>query len=182
MPGLQLPPEVASVLRENYTAEVTTVNRRGQPLSWPSLTYFDEASGQIFLTVSIAFPVKAFNARRHPQVSLLYSDPTGSTLDNPPAVLVQGTATVAEVLDLRIPQMRALAKLAGERQPDSRRFSSNRIARRLFAWYLFQRIGITVTPQRLLVWPGRDFGQMPTEILPWHASPVAQENEVGHVE
>src|SRR5215813_11102803 len=111
MPGLQLPSKVASVLRDNYTAEVTTVNRQGQPLSWPSLTYFDEANGQIFLTVAIAFPVKAFNARRHPQVSLLYSDPTGSTLADPPAVLVQGTATVAEVLDLGLPQMRAVAKL-----------------------------------------------------------------------
>lgn len=182
MPELQLPPEVASVLRDNYTAEVTTVNRQGQPLSWPSVAYFDEANGQIFLTVSIAFPVKAFNARRHPQVSLLYSDPTGSPLDNPPAVLVQGTATVAEVLDLRMPQMRALAELIWKRQPDSRRFSSNRIARRLFAWYLFQRIGITVTPRRLLVWPGRDFSQMPAEIVLEQAAPVAQESEVGHVE
>ena len=182
MPGLQLPSEVASVLRDNYTAEVTTVNRQGQPLTWPALTYFDEANGQIFLTVSIAFPVKAFNARRHPEVSLLYSDATGSTLDNPPAILLQGTAMVAEVLDLRIPQMQALAKLAGERQPDSRRFSSNRIARRLFAWYLFQRIGITVTPRRLLVWPGRDFGQTPTEILLEQSAPAAQKSEASNVE
>jgi Pyridoxamine 5'-phosphate oxidase len=182
MPGLQLPSEVASVLRDNYTAEVTTVNRQGQPLTWPALTYFDEANGQIFLTVSIAFPVKAFNARRHPEVSLLYSDPTGSTLDNPPAILLQGTATVAEVLDLRIPQMQALAKLAGERQPDSRRFSSNRIARRLFAWYLFQRIGITVTPRRLQVWPSRDFSQTPTEILLQQPAPAAQESEASNVE
>ncbi|HEV8191722.1 MAG TPA: pyridoxamine 5'-phosphate oxidase family protein [Ktedonobacterales bacterium] len=182
MPELQLPPEVASVLRENYTAEVTTVSRQGQPLSWPALTYFDESNGQLFLTVSIAFPVKAFNARRHPQVSLLYSDPTGSTLADPPAVLVQGTATVAEVLDLGIPQMRALAKLAQVRQPDSRRFSSNRIARRLFAWYLFQRIGITVTPRRLLLWPGRDFSQTPTELLLGQAVPAAQEYEASNVE
>ena len=182
MPGLQLPSEVASVLRDNYTAEVTTVNRQGQPLSWPALAYFDEANGQIFLTVSVAFPVKAFNARRHPEVSLLYSDPTGSTLDNPPAVLLQGTATVAEVLDLNLPQMRALAKLAGVRQPDSRRFSSNRLARRLFAWYLFQRIGITVTPRRLLVWPSRDFSQNPTEILLARPAPAAQESEASNVE
>jgi hypothetical protein len=182
MSELQLPPEVASVLRENYTAEVTTVNRQGQPLSWPSLTYFDQANGQIFLTVSIAFPVKAFNARRHPQVSLLYSDPTGSTLDDPPAVLLQGDAAVAEVLDLRIPQMQALAKLVGERQPDSRRFSSNRIARRLFAWYLFQRIGITVTPRRLLIWPGHDFSLTPAEIWLEQAHPAMQENEASDVE
>jgi len=50
------------------------------------------------IAVSIAFPVKAYNARKHSQVSMLFSDPTGSGLTDPPAVLVQGDAAVAEVL------------------------------------------------------------------------------------
>jgi hypothetical protein len=75
---LDLPSEIRSVLREYYTCEVTTVNRQGQPITWPCMPYYDEASGQILLSASIAFPVKAFNARQHPQVSLLYSEPTGS--------------------------------------------------------------------------------------------------------
>ena len=98
MPALQLPEEVAAVLRSYYTCEVTTVNAKGQPMTWPALAYFDEATGEIFFSVSIAFPVKAQNARKRPQVSLLYSDPTGSGLDHAPAVLVQGDATVAEIL------------------------------------------------------------------------------------
>jgi hypothetical protein len=106
------------VLRDYFTCEVTTVNRRGQPITWPALAYFDEPSGVIFFAVSIAFPVKAQNARRHPQVSLLYSDPTGSKLDNPPAVLVQGDARVAELLDLFTPQSRGLSRLAAQRQPE----------------------------------------------------------------
>ena len=92
MPALQLPEEVAAVLRAYYTCEVTTVNAKGQPMTWPALAYFDEATGEIFFSVSIAFPVKAQNARKRPQVSLLYSDPTGSGLEHAPAVLVQGNA------------------------------------------------------------------------------------------
>jgi hypothetical protein len=142
---------------------VTTVNGKGQPMTWPALAYYDEAAGEIFFSVSIAFPVKAQNARKHPQVSLLYSDPTGSSLDQPPAVLVQGDATVAEILE-STPHAMALNKLVQRRQPDSGRFISNNFSRRLFSWYLFKRIGITVRPKRLTVWPNRDFSQTPRVI------------------
>jgi hypothetical protein len=163
MPALQLPEEVAAVLRAYYTCEVTTVNSKGQPMTWPALAYYDEATGEIFFSVSIAFPIKAQNARKRPQVSLLYSDPTGSGLDHAPAVLVQGDATVAEILEVT-PHTKALSKLALQRQPDSGRFQTSGLARRLFSWYLFKRIGITVRPRHLTVWPNRDFSQTPIVI------------------
>jgi hypothetical protein len=163
MPALQLPEEVSAVLRSYYTCEVTTVNGKGQPMTWPALAYYDEAAGEIFFSVSIAFPVKAQNARKRPQASLLYSDPTGSGLDQPPAVLVQGDATVAEILEMT-PHVSALNKLARQRQPNSGRFQASSLSRRLFSWYLFKRIGITVRPRRLTVWPNRDFSQTPSVI------------------
>jgi hypothetical protein len=167
MPALNLPPDVEAVMRGFYTCEFTTVNRAGQPMTWPSVPYFN-AEGRIVCAVSIAFPVKAFNARRHPQVSLLFSDPTGSGLENPPAVLVQGDAVVTEILEYT-PDIIGLFKTVSTRQPDSRRFTNNRIVRHLFIWYLFQRLSLTVTPRRLLVWPDGDFSRMPTTI------------ELGHV-
>jgi hypothetical protein len=168
MPSLDIPDEVRSVLREYYTCEVTTVNRQGQPITWPSLPYYDEAAGQILLTISIAFPVKAFNVRRRPQISLLYSDPTGSGLEPAPAVLIQGDATVSELLDFTSPQVRGLFRVTSRRQPDMRRFTANRFVRKLFAWYLFQRLVITVQPRRILIWPRRDFSVKPTEIEVTH--------------
>jgi hypothetical protein len=114
------------------------------------------------------FRGQGHNARRHPQVSLLYSDPTGSQLSEPPAVLVQGDAQVAEVLDYG-PDIIGLFKTVAARQPDSRRFTNNPIVRRLFIWYLFQRLSLTVTPRRILVWPKGDFTSQPSEI------------ELGHV-
>src|SRR6266508_3620277 len=98
MPILRLPPDVKAVLEEFYTCEFTTVNSQGQPLTWPTEPYYSEPEGQLIVTSSIAFPVKAYNARRHPQVSLLYSDATGSGLDDPPGVLVQGKVSSVEEL------------------------------------------------------------------------------------
>ncbi|HEY7827469.1 MAG TPA: hypothetical protein VIB99_04500 [Candidatus Limnocylindrales bacterium] len=40
--------------------------------------------------------------------------------------------------------------------------------RRLFVWYLFQRLSLTVTPRRILVWPKGDFASEPTLIEPAH--------------
>ena len=164
MPPLDLPDDIAEVLRRTFTAEITTVNRAGQPMTWPSVTYFDEAEGRIVCAVSIAYPVKAYNARRHPQVSLLYSDPTGSGLDHPRTVLVQGTADVAEVLDYP-PDIIGLFATVAERQPDSSRFTSNRFVRGLFNWYLFQRIALRITPDRIAAWPGADMAGPPVEVL-----------------
>jgi hypothetical protein len=158
-----LPAEVAAVLRGFYTCEVSTVNRQGEPITWPAVSYFDEDAGRIVCAVSIAFPVKAYNARRHPQVSLLYSDPTGSSLVDPPAVLVQGACAVEEVLEYT-PDIIGLFRAVARRQPDSVRFSSNRVVRRLFSWYLFQRIALRVTPERVTIWPGGDFGLAPDVI------------------
>ncbi len=163
MTALALPDDVAAVLREFYTCELTTVNRRGEPITWPAVAYLDEDAGRIVCAVSIAFPVKAYNARRHPQVSLLYSDPTGCSLADPPAVLVQGTCAVEEVLEYT-PDIIGLFRTVALRQPDSQRFSSNRVIRRLFSWYLFQRIALRVTPRRVTVWPARDFAFAPTVI------------------
>jgi general stress protein 26 len=163
MSQLQLAPEILQVLRSYYTCEVTTVNRQGQPITWPCLPYFYEESGQIIFTASIAFPVKALNARRHPQVSLLYSDPSGSHLEHAPALLVQGDATVTEMVDYQDPRVIGLSRLSASRQPDSGNFSSSRLARKLFSWYLFQRLMIIVEPRRVQVWPAGDFQVLPQE-------------------
>ena len=164
MPALRLPQEVESVLREFFTCEFTTVNRQGQPLTWPTVPYFHQPAGQIIVAASIAFPVKALNARRHPQVSLLYSDPTGAHLAHSPAVLVQGDTRVFE-MDQEPPPAwtREILKMSVRRQPDSKKYLRNRVARRLFLFY-YQRLAIIVEPRRILVWPQRDFGQAPQEI------------------
>jgi hypothetical protein len=162
MSALAMPPEVEAVLREFRTCEFTTVNKAGQPLTWPTEFYYDVAEGRLIVTASIAFPIKTYNARRHPQVVLLCSDPTGADTPNPPAVLVQGDATVAELTDDPL-WAYDLLRITVRRQPRTRQFLRNPVARSLFEFY-FQRIAIYVRPRHILVWPGGDFSVAPTTL------------------
>lgn len=162
MGTLRLPPEVEAVFREFRTCEFTTVNRQGQPLTWPTEPFYDAPTGRLIVTSSIAFPVKAYNARRHPQVALFFSDPTGAPLTEPPAVLVQGDATVSELVDDPAWSY-AMFKESIVRQPRARSFVSNPLARWLFT-FQFQRIAIFVQPRHILVWPRGDMGQRPTAL------------------
>ncbi len=162
MPALCLPPDVEAVFRRFYTCEFTTITRDGQPVTWPTAPYYDAPSGRLIVATSIAFPVKAHNARRRPQVALLFSDPTGSGLTDPPAVLVQGHATVAEMIG-EVPWALAMLRQTLDRQPAGKQFLASRLARRLFTFY-FQRIAITVQPQRIRVWPHGDFAQATQEL------------------
>lgn len=44
--------------------------------------------GRFLLCTSIGLPQKVFNIRRNPKVSLLFSEPTGSDVTVPDAVLI----------------------------------------------------------------------------------------------
>src|SRR5687768_10054093 len=88
----QLPPEVEAVFLEFRTCEMSTLARDGAPITWPTLPFWYPDEGRFLITTSIGLPHKAFNVRRNPRVSLLFSEPTASDLQNPPAVLVQGDA------------------------------------------------------------------------------------------
>jgi hypothetical protein len=163
MPALSLPPDVAAVFREFRTCELTTVSRVGQPLTWPAEPFYRADAGELIVTASIAFPVKAYNARRNPKVALLLSDPTGSGLTDPPAVLVQGDATVEELTG-DPPWTYEMFKESVRRQPRTRGFVANPVARSLFE-FQFQRLALHVQPRRILAWAGRDFSREPTEVL-----------------
>jgi hypothetical protein len=162
MSGLQIPSEVEAVFREFRTCEFTTVNKQRQPLTWPIEPFFREEDGRLIVTSSIAFPVKSQNARRHPKVALLFSDPTGSGLQDPPAVLVHGDAIVEELTgdpDWSYDMFRESVL----RQPNTRKFVGNPIAQRLFL-FQYQRIAVISQPRRLLIWPHGDFTALPTKI------------------
>jgi hypothetical protein len=115
------------------------------------------------VTTSIALAQKVFNVRRDPRVSLLFSDPTASGLEDPPAVLVQGDAEAPDELVTSVEGFEDELRLAYRRQPASGAYSANPVTRYLMDWY-YMRLLILVTPRRVLWWPGRDFGRAPREI------------------
>jgi hypothetical protein len=121
------------------------------------------------ITTSIALAQKAFNVRRNPRVSLLFSDPTASGLDTPPAVLVQGDAEAPEEIETSVAGFAEELRKVYRWQPASRVYGSNPLTRRFMDWY-FMRLSIYVTPRRILWWPGGDFWREPSELEMDYAS------------
>jgi hypothetical protein len=159
-----LPPEVEDVFEEFRTCELSTLSRDGTPITWPTLPFWRSGEKRFMITTSIALAQKAFNVRRNPHVSLLFSNPTASGLDNPPAVLVQGDAEAPDEVETSVAGFEAeeLRKVY-HRQPASSAYGNNPLTRRFMDWY-FMRLVIHVTPRRILWWPGGDFWREPFEL------------------
>jgi len=164
-----IPGEVASVFANFRTCEFSTLAKDGTPLTWPLVALYQPDSGHFQLTTSIGFPSKAHNIRRNPRVSMLFSDPTGSGVESPPAVLVQGMATVSERLAAGVEGLADYWRdVVFSRQPGSAIFSNNPFTRFWMDWYYIRWV-ITVRPVTIRWWRGGDLSQ------------PAQAVEVGHV-
>ena len=152
------------VIDKYFTCEFTTLSRDGSPVTWPvSPRLLDD--GRFLLGTSIGLPQKAFNIRRNPKVSLFFSDPTGSGVADPGAVLIQGDATAEDRIltdMLSDPDFAAALETVMARQPAGGLWSSW-IGKRLW-WSYYMRIAIYVTPRRALFWPNRDFSASPEQL------------------
>ena len=154
-----LPQDVQRVFERFVTTELTTVDATGQPITWPVTPYYKAGDGAIDLTTGIGYPKKADDAARNPHVALLFSDPTGSKLEDPCAVLVQGTAAVDDK-NLESNAERYFRE-SGEKLPATKSMHPPAFLRRRLDWY-YLRLYIYVRPERVFVWPGGDFSQEPT--------------------
>lgn len=153
-----LPAGVAEVFRAFRTCELSTLARDGTPITWPTSPIYQPELGRFFVTTCIGLPQKAFNVRRNPHVSLLFSDPTGSGLVAPPAVLVQGDAAAPDEIHTWSTDLEEFWRMVAERQPSTRIFSSTPVMRYLTDWY-FMRLLIYVIPRHIRWWPASDFTQ-----------------------
>jgi hypothetical protein len=169
-----LPPDAEAILRRYRTCEMTTLGKDGSPSTWPVCARrLDD--GRFLMTTSIALPQKAFNIRRDPRVSLLFSEPKASGVARPGAVLVQGTATAEDrvVTDMsETPELRTyFVENIFARQPAGTLWSSW-FGRLLMGAY-YMRIVVYVTPTRMLWWSSRDFAAAPEVIFEAPAAEVA---------
>ena len=161
--GFALSPEVEQVFTEFRTCEFSTLARDGAPITWPLITLWQPEDQQFVLTTSIGMPHKAFNARRDGRVSLLFSDPTASGLQDPPAVLVQGDAEVPEKIHTSPNDLGEYWKRIWRIQPAGKMYGANVLTRSPMDWY-YMRLYIYVRPRRILVWPDGDFAKPPVEV------------------
>jgi hypothetical protein len=153
-----LPENVQQVFDRFITTEYTTVDSTGQAITWPVTPYYRLGEPCINLTTGLGYPKKAEDARTNPHVSLLFSDPNGSGLQRPPAVLVQGTAVVDDA-DLDANRKR-YARESIEKLPATRNMHPPTFVQRFLAWY-YTRIYVHVRPERVFAWPEGDFTREP---------------------
>lgn len=154
-----LPAEVQQVFNRFVTTEYTTIDRRGQPISWPVNPYYRPGDPCIDVTTGLGYPKKADDAVANPKVALLFSDPTGSGIESAPQVLVQGTADVDD-RDLDANRER-YTRESVEKLPGTKAMLPPERIRGLFNWY-FTRIYVHVRPERVYVWPDGDITKEPT--------------------
>ena len=162
-----LPEDVQAVFDRFITTEYTTVDRRGQPITWPVTPYYEPGRTAIDVTTGLGYPKKADDAAANPMVSLLFSDPTGSGLEDPPTVLVQGTAQVDD-RDLEHNRERYTRESA-TKLPGAQSIAPPKALQRFFRWY-YTRIYVHVRPERVYVW--REGPDTEPELLDAHMEEV----------
>jgi hypothetical protein len=164
-----LPEEIRRVFDRFITTEYVTIDAAGQPIVWPVTPYHHPEHGCIDVTTGLGYPKKARDAQRNPRVALLFSDPTGSEIEDPPAVLVQGTARVDDE-DLRANWERYEREGREKLPVPNERLPPKFIRERLLAWY-FLRLYVHVRPERVYVWPHGDLEGEP-QLLDSHMEEV----------
>jgi hypothetical protein len=163
-----LPAHVLDAIFAYRSCEFSTLAKDGTPITMPVSPVIVPERDQIVITTSIGLPNKAFNVRRDGRVSLLFSEPVGSGMSLPPAVLIQGDAACPDEVTTSGPELDKLWRILAVRQPASDAYVANPLGRWLMDWY-YMRLLITVTPRQIRWWENGDF------------SSVAQSLEVSYV-
>jgi len=153
------PHELEAVFERSVTCEYASLTRSGTPVTVPTTPYVGDGRRALDVSTGLTYPAKAERARRNPRVALLFADPLGSGLADPPVALVQGHGAVRDA-DLQANTdryvRRSLAKLsaATKGQP---KFMLRRLA------FYYARIWVEVTPVRVLWWDDRNLAIPPSE-------------------
>jgi hypothetical protein len=145
------PEELDEVFERSVTAEYASLTRTGRPVTVPTTPYVNASGLSIDVSTGLTYPAKAERARRDPRVCLLFADPVGCRMEDPPVVVVQGLATVRDS-DLQANTDRYVT-LSREKLPEATKGQPRFVLRRL-AWY-FARIWIEVTPLHVRWWSSR---------------------------
>jgi hypothetical protein len=153
----ELMPLLAHPTRINV-CEFATTKSDGTPVTVPLGTFSGEQPRTIAISARLGFPMKAERARRNPKVCLLYSDPDGSPLEEPPLILVYGAATVRDAdlqanLDRHVKEQKARNQMLKKMPHFMLRWMSG----------FLSTIWIEVTPVKIVWWPEANLEKPPQQ-------------------
>jgi general stress protein 26 len=145
-----MPEPVAKLLDAALVGELTVIDRRGRPVTYPLIPLWD--GERVYLTSSALFSRKLEHIRGDARVSLSITDP-GGALDR---ATIQGDARVIE--EDPHDGCERLLPIWEKKEPSIVYFLKARVALPLF----FERALIEITPRRVLYWADGDPAVAPT--------------------
>jgi Pyridoxamine 5'-phosphate oxidase len=120
-----LPVEVQQVFDRFLTTAYTTVDKRGQPVCWPAETSYSPGDPCIDVRTAPGDRDGDADARENPKVALLFAEAAGCEMDDPPQVLVQGTADVARADVVRVRPERVFVWPGGDATREPQLFDAH---------------------------------------------------------
>ena len=151
-----MPDPVARLLDEALVGEVTAIDRRGRPVTYPLIPLWD--GEKVYLTSSVLFSRKLEHIRANPRVSLSITDPVavGGATDR---ATIQGDARIIE----EDPHggWERLLPIWEKKEPSIVLFLKARVALPLF----FERALIEITPRRVLYWSDGNAAKPPVATI-----------------
>jgi hypothetical protein len=150
MSQLPYPSELLPVFQKSVTCEYASLTAKGAPITFPVTPYMGQKT--LDISTGLTYPSKAERARRNSKVTLLYSDPVGSGLQNPPVVLVYGHGAVRDS-NLQANTDRYVGYV-------SKMIPMPPFVLRRMTFY-FARIWVEITPLKILWWENGDLDAEP---------------------
>ena len=141
----QLPEPIEQLLESALVSELTVLDRRGRPVTYPLIPLYD--GKLIYMTSSVLFSKKLEHIKSNPRVSLTITDPVAAPVEPFRRATIQGDARVIED-DLHSGWEEKVLPLWAEKEPLIKKLVKQRFAMPLF----WERAVIEITPRRVMLW------------------------------
>ena len=149
-----LPAPIEELLDSALVSELTVLDSRGRPVTYPLIPLYD--GGRIYMTSSVLFSKKLEHIKRDPRVSVTITDPTAVSVEPFRRATIQGIARVVED-DLHSGWERSVMPLWTAKEPIIKDLIKKRFAMPLF----WERSVIEITPTRAFLWTTGDTAVAP---------------------
>ena len=141
-----LPEPVEELLNAALVAELTVLDPKGRPVTYPLIPLYD--GELIYMTSSVLFSKKLEHIKANPRVSLTITDATAAPVEPFRRVTIQGDARVVE--DDLHSGWESILPLWTAKEPVIAELVKKRFAMPLF----WERSVIEIKPRRVLLWAG----------------------------
>ena len=148
-----LPDPIEQLLNAALVAELTVLDDKGTPVTYPLIPLYD--GERIYMTSSVLFSRKLEHIKSNPKVSVTITDPVATEVEPFNRATIQGDARVVED-DLHSGWEKILP-LWVAKEP----IISELVKKRFAMPFFWERSVIEITPRRALLWKDGRTDQSP---------------------